>query len=201
LLGSDANLVFAPDAAEFTPPDRLTTVHVASLTDVLEGASRPGHFDGVTTIVTKLLNVIAPDRAYFGEKDFQQLAVVRRMVADLDVPTTIVGCPIVRDRDGLALSSRNAYLMEDQHRQALALSRALAEVASSWDGDAVSARVLLHRRLGAAPGIRLDYAEIVDPETLQQLEGVVSGPAQALVAAWVGTTRLMDNTRLESVRT
>ncbi len=197
LLDGLADVVFAPDAATFTPPERRTTVSVAGLTATLEGASRPGHFDGVTTIVAKLLNVVAPDRVYFGEKDFQQLAVVRCMAADLDVPAAVVGCPIVRDADGLALSSRNAYLTAAQRHDALALSRALREVADTWDGDATSARRRLRRRLDGAPGVRVDYAEVVDPETLAPLEGVGAGPAQALVAAVVGTTRLIDNTRLE----
>jgi len=194
-LGID--LVFAPDPADFTPPGRRTTVSVAGLTAGLEGASRPAHFDGVTTIVAKLLNVVQPDRAYFGEKDFQQLGVIRAMVRDLDVPVEVVGCPTVRDPDGLAVSSRNLYLSPGQRAQALALSQALRGVEAQWDGDADHARAMLTSRLGAAPGIRLDYAEVVDPETLEPLEGVVDGPAQAVVAAYVGATRLIDNCRLE----
>jgi pantoate--beta-alanine ligase len=191
------DVVFQPDAATFTPPDRLTTVSVAGLTDRLEGRSRPGHFDGVTTIVTKLFNAVGPDRAYFGAKDFQQLAVIRRMVRDLDQPVEVVECPVVRDADGLALSSRNAYLSAAQRGQALALSQALLDVRDAWDGDADSARHRLRTTLGGAPGVRLDYAEVADPETLEPLEGVVGGPAQALVAAFVGRTRLIDNIRLE----
>ena len=191
------DVVFAPDPDAFTPPSRVTTVSVANLTAVLDGVTRPTHFDGVTTIVTKLFNAVQPDAAYFGEKDFQQLAVIRRMVADLDAPVRIVGCPIVRDADGLALSSRNAYLTAAQRSDALALSRALRAAADGWDGDADSARQRMTNILGRAPGVRLDYAEVIDPETLDVLEGVVSGPAQAVVAAWVGTTRLIDNTRLE----
>jgi pantoate--beta-alanine ligase len=194
------DIVFHPAAAEFTAVGRLTTVHVTGLTDPLEGAVRPGHFDGVTTIVTKLFNVVQPNRAYFGEKDFQQLAVIRRMVADLDLPVEIVGCPIVRDADGLALSSRNAYLSVPEREAALAMPRALLGVAEDWDGDADSARDVLNRTLGAAPGIRLDYAEVVDPETLAPLEGVVDGPARALAAIRVGGTRLIDNIRLEPPR-
>lgn len=193
-------LVFAPDPADFTPPGRCATVSVAGLTARLEGARRPTHFDGVTTIVAKLLNVVQPDRAYFGEKDFQQLAVIRAMVRDLDAPVEIVGCPTVRDSDGLALSSRNAYLSPGQREQALALSQALRGVAARWDGDPDRARAMLRIRLESAPGIRLDYAEVVDPETLKPLEGVVGGPAQAVVAAYVGATRLIDNCRLEPTR-
>jgi pantoate--beta-alanine ligase len=190
-------VVFTPEPAELTPPGRLTTVSVDQLTRRLEGASRPTHFDGVTTIVSKLFHIVQPDRAYFGEKDFQQLVVIRRMVADLDMPVEIVGCPTVREPDGLALSSRNVYLSRSEREQALALSAALREAADTWGGDADRARELLRTRIGAAPGARLDYAEVVDPETLQPLEGVVEGPAQALVAAFVGSTRLIDNTRLE----
>jgi pantoate--beta-alanine ligase len=189
--------VLAPDAGAFTPADGRTTVSVGGLTAHLEGASRPTHFDGVTTIVAKLLNVVQPDRAYFGEKDFQQLAVVRQMVRDLAMPVEVVGCPVVRDADGLALSSRNTYLSADERADALALSRVLREAAGTWGGDAGSARRRLRATLAAAPGIDLDYAEVVDPETLEPLEGVVDGPGQALVAARVGTTRLIDTIRLE----
>lgn len=194
------DLVFAPTPSAFTPPGRRTTVTVSGLTSGLEGASRPTHFAGVTTIVTKLLNVVLPDRAYFGEKDFQQLAVIRQMVRDLDMPVEIVGCPTVRDPDGLALSSRNAYLTPEQRTQALVLSAALREIAAEWDGDASRARDALRRRIASAPGVRLDYAEVVDPETLKPLRGVVEGPAHAVVAAVVGATRLIDNCRLEFAR-
>jgi pantoate--beta-alanine ligase len=194
------DVAFHPTPADFTPPGRLTTVRVAGLTDRLEGASRPGHFDGVATIVAKLLNTVGPDRAYFGEKDYQQLQVVRRMVTDLDMPTEIVACPTLREPDGLALSSRNAYLSPAERGQALALSEALFAARAAWDGDAVSARDLIRSRLETAPGIRLDYAEVCDPETLEPLEGVVEGSAQALVAAQVGGTRLIDNVRLEPTR-
>ncbi|MGH8904687.1 MAG: pantoate--beta-alanine ligase, partial [Egibacteraceae bacterium] len=194
-LGVD--LVFHPDPAGFTPPDRRTTVTVSRLTASLEGSSRPTHFDGVTTIVAKLLNVVQPDRAYFGEKDLQQLVVIKAMVRDLDVPVEIVGCPTVRDSDGLALSSRNVYLTPAQRQHALALSQALYDTAAQWDGDADRARSSLANRLTTAPGIRLDYAEVVDPVTLEPLEGVVDGPAQVVAAAYVGTTRLIDNYRLE----
>ena len=200
LEAAGVDVVFTPDAAAFTPPSRVTTVSVAALTERLEGASRPGHFDGVTTVVTKLFNVVQPDRAYFGQKDFQQLAVIRRMVSDLDVPIEIVGVPIVRDADGLALSSRNAYLDADERTAALALSAALRATAASWTGDAREATDLLRRTLSAASGVRLDYAEVVDPETLEPLEGVVEGPAQALVAAFIGSTRLIDTIRLEPAR-
>ena len=197
LRSTGVDVVFAPAAGELVVTSRATTVHVAGLTETLEGASRPGHFDGVTTIVATLFNAVQPQRAYFGEKDFQQLTVIRRMVADLAMPVTVVGCPIVRAGDGIALSSRNAYLSADERAAALSLSSALREAAGSYSGDAAAARALLHRRLSDASGVRLDYAEVVDPETLAPLEGVAEGPAQALVAAFVGDTRLIDNIRLE----
>jgi pantoate--beta-alanine ligase len=195
------DLVFHPEVAAFTPPGRLTTVAVTGLTDRYEGASRPTHFAGVTTIVSKLFHVVAPDRAYFGEKDFQQLAVIRRMVTDLDFPIEVVGCPIVREPDGLAMSSRNAYLTGEQRQQALALSQALRAVRDGWAGphagDVGWARSTLRTMLDAAPGVLPDYAEVVDPDSLEPLEGVVETPAQALVAAKVGSTRLLDNIRLD----
>lgn len=197
LATAGVGLVFAPDAGTFTPADRRTTVHVEGLTEQLEGASRPGHFDGVATIVAKLFAAVGPCRAYFGEKDYQQLAVIRTMARDLDLPVDVVGCPTVRDDDGLALSSRNAYLTAAQRAAARVIPDTLQATAATWDGDAAAARARLRRTLGAAPGVRLDYAEVCDPETLAPLEGVVEGPAQALVAAFVGTTRLIDNIRLE----
>jgi pantoate--beta-alanine ligase len=197
LADAGVRLVFAPAAATFTPPDLATTVHVTGLTDVLEGASRPGHFDGVATIVTKLFSAVRPDVAVFGEKDYQQLLVIRRLAADLDLGVEVVAAPIVRAPDGLALSSRNAYLSPGERAQALALSGALRAVARTWRGNADRARTELRTTLGDAPGIRLDYAEVADPETLAPLEGVVTGPARALVAAFVGRTRLIDNLRLE----
>lgn len=196
-LGVD--VVFAPGAAEFAPPQRRTTVYVAGLTERLEGASRPGHFDGVTTIVTKLFNVVQPDTAYFSRKDFQQLLVVQTMVRDLDQPVRVVECDFVRDSDGLALSSRNANLSTQERQRALALSAALSAAVASWDGDADAARARLVEAIAAAPGVELDYAEIADPDTLDPLHGVHSGPAQALLAARVGSTRLIDNARLPAV--
>lgn len=193
-LGVD--VVFAPDAADFTPASRRTTVHVAGLADRLEGASRPGHFDGVTTIVAKLFNVVRPDTAYFSRKDYQQLQVVKAMVDDLDVPVRLIECDFVRDSDGLALSSRNTNLAPAQRRQALALPATLSAAVASWDGDADAARDRLIGALMMATGVELDYAEIADPDTLEPLHGQHSGAAQALIAARVGATRLIDNAPL-----
>ncbi|MGI9017229.1 MAG: pantoate--beta-alanine ligase [Euzebya sp.] len=192
-------VVFQPDPNDFTPSDGLTTVHVDRLTAGLEASTRPAHFDGVTTIVTKLFNAVQPDRAYFGAKDFQQQAIIRRMVDDLSMPVQVVTCPLIREPDGLALSSRNAYLTGEQRRSALALSAALTRLRDFWDGDAESGRDLLVATLTAAPGVRLDYAEIIDPVTLHPLSGTVGGAAQAVVAAYVGTTRLIDNIALPQV--
>lgn len=189
-------LVFHPDPARFTPAGRLTTVHVDGLTTGLEAATRPTHFDGVTTIVAKLFNVVQPDRAYFGEKDFQQQAILRRMVTDLDMPVEVVTCPVVREPDGLARSSRNVYLSAAERRDALALSQALRSTAERWTGDAEAARTALHEALVSAPGVRLDYVDVIDPDTLQPLTGGDVPRAQGVVAAWVGTTRLIDTMSL-----
>jgi pantoate--beta-alanine ligase len=197
LATEGVEVVFSPSRGDFTPADRLTTVHVAGLTEGLEAGTRPTHFDGVTTIVAKLLNVLGPDRAYFGEKDFQQQAVIRAMARDLDIPVEVVTCPLVREPDGLALSSRNAYLTAEERGQALALSAALHELAARWEGDAGSGRSFLADRLHSALGVRPDYAEVIDPETLEPLEGVIDGPAQAVVAAFVGRTRLIDTIALD----
>lgn len=197
-LGRQAEVVFAPQPAQFTPPGARTTVHVADLTERLEGATRPGHFDGVATIVTKLFNAVAPRRAYFGEKDFQQLAVIRQLVRDLDIPVEIRACPIVREDDGLALSSRNAYLSGQGREAAASLSRGLFSAARAWDGDVAAARRRVQEAiLAAGSDVRADYVEVVDPATLEPLEGVVRTPARLLVAAHVGTTRLIDNIRLD----
>ena len=196
LRAAGVDAVFAPSVADFVPDDLATTVSVAGLTEGLEGASRPGHFAGVATIVTKLLHVVAPDLAVFGEKDFQQLAVIRRMVADLDLPVDIVGRPIVRDDDGLALSSRNVYLSADERGRALRLSRALHAAAGRWDGDADVARAALWDGLRDGEGLDVDYAEVVDPDTLVPLAGAGHVRARALVAARVGGTRLIDNVLL-----
>lgn len=195
-----ADVLFAPDTAAFTPPDARTTVSVVGLTDHLEGAHRPGHFDGVATIVTKLLSVARPDRAWFGEKDYQQLQVIRRLAADLDLGVTIEAGATVREPDGLALSSRNAYLSAEQRQQALALSAALFAVAEGWDGDADAARRDLTRRLAQAPGLAVDYAEVCDAATLEPLHGRATGEARALAAVRLGEsgaeTRLIDNVAL-----
>jgi pantoate--beta-alanine ligase len=199
-LLSDAGVaaVFIPSVDEMYPGGFATYVHVERLTERLEGASRPAHFRGVTTIVLKLLNIIQPHRAYFGQKDAQQLAVVRRMVCDLDVPVEIVACPIVREPDGLAMSSRNVYLSPEERRAALVLSRALRLAEQRYaDGerDAAVIRAGVEREIAAEALARLDYVSVAHPDTLAELDSV-DGAALVSVAARFGTTRLIDNTLL-----
>jgi pantoate--beta-alanine ligase len=196
LREAGVDMVFTPAAGAFTPHDLATTVSVSGVTEMLEGASRPGHFGGVATIVIKLLHVAQPDVAFFGEKDYQQLIVIRRMVTDLDLPVEIVGMPIVRDPDGLALSSRNVYLSADERLRALAVPEALRRAARTWTGDADAARSMLRSALEAAGGVDVDYAEVVDDQTLEPLRGTDHRRGRALVAVKVGTTRLIDNSLL-----
>ena len=176
-----------PDFPDPTP----TTVTIRGLGDVLEGAARPGHFDGVASVVAKLLVVTGPCRVYFGEKDFQQLCVIRQMVRDLSFGVEVVGCPIVRDADGLALSSRNVLLSDDARRRALALSLALARVAEV-PATASEHRRVLREELEKA-GVDVVYAEVVDPASLAASNDADSGDARALVAALVDGVRLIDN--------
>ena len=176
-----------PDFPDPTP----TTVTIRGLGDVLEGAARPGHFDGVASVVAKLLVVTGPCRVYFGEKDFQQLCVIRQMVRDLSFGVEVVGCPIVRDADGLALSSRNVLLSDDARRRALALSLALARVAEVPAAASEHRRVLREELENA--GVDVVYAEVVDPASLAASNDAHSGDARALVAALVDGVRLIDN--------
>jgi len=189
------DLVFNPEPATIYPAGFRTSVEVTGFQDVMCGASRLGHFRGVATVVLKLFNIVAPDVAYFGMKDAQQVRVIEQMVADLNVPVQIRRCPIVREADGLALSSRNVYLDPEQRRQATALSRALAEVRQrieAGERDAVGLEQLLKERITATPGARLDYATIVDYDTLERVNKL-HGTVLAALAVYVGTTRLIDN--------
>ncbi len=191
-LGVDA--VFAPDAGEMYPGEPLTTVDVASLSERLCGESRPGHFRGVATVVTKLLNIVQPDKAYFGEKDAQQLAIVKRMVSDLDIPVTIAQVAIVREPDGLAMSSRNRRLDAGERRIAPALYRALQAAAAriARGGSVGEARGEALAELGEQPAIRVEYLEVVDPERMQPVERI-DGPVRIAAAVWIGAVRLIDN--------
>ena len=194
--GCDA--VFVPAVEEMYPDGFSTYVIVENLTARLEGASRPAHFRGVTTVVMKLLQIAQPDRAYFGRKDAQQLVVVRRMVRDLDVPVEIISMPIVREPDGLALSSRNVYLTPDQRRAALVLSRALrlaADRAADGVRDAERIRAEMRGLIAAEPLADLDYVSIADADTLEELDRLDRPPLAALPGR-VGPTRLIDNSLL-----
>lgn len=189
------DLVFHPDVDEIYPQGFSTTVDVSDLASVLEGAHRPGHFAGVATVVLKLLNIVQPDVAYFGRKDFQQQLLIRRMCRDLDLPVEIHTCPTVREADGLALSSRNRYLDADRRKSALALSESLElakERLTGGEQNVESVCEAMRDLLERTPGVRLDYAAVVDPETLEELS-TPQPQMIALVAAHVGDVRLIDN--------
>ena len=192
-----ADVVFTPSTVEMYPEPTLSTVQVDQLTLGMEGASRPTHFDGVTTVVTKLFNIAGPSRAYFGEKDFQQLAVVRRMAADLDQPVTVIGCPIVREADGLAMSSRNIYLSSSEREAATVISRALragAAMISAGEGDPAVIEAHMASIIEAEPLAELDYAVVVDPDSLLTPAELLSGTnVRLLMVAKVGSPRLLDN--------
>ncbi len=193
------DLVIIPSNEEIYPDGASTTVSVTAFADRLEGAHRPGHFDGVATVVAKLFNIAGPDRAYFGQKDAQQLLVIRRLVRDLVLPVEIVGCPIIRDEDGLALSSRNAYLGADERAQALALSRGLRRAEGAWSGgerEAEALRRLVREEIEAQPLADLEYVSLADPSTLDEREGGVDGESLLSLACRFGGTRLIDNTVL-----
>jgi pantoate--beta-alanine ligase len=192
------DLVFAPSVSEMYPRPSLTTVHVAELTADLCGAARPTHFDGVTTVVTKLFSIVGPCRAYFGRKDAQQLAVIRRMARDLDLPVEVVGCPLVREPDGLARSSRNAYLSDDARRAAPVLFRALSAAADAVRGgerDASRVLALVRATVAEEPAVDLEYVEARDADELRPIDPLVGDVLLAL-AAHLGATRLIDNVAL-----
>ena len=198
LAAEGVDLVFAPGAGTMYSRDASVTVDPGELASRWEGAARPGHFTGVATVVCKLLNTIHPDLAFFGEKDYQQLKVIERMVRDLDIPVTIVGCPTVREPDGLAMSSRNVFLSAEERRAAIALSDSLHAAVESlaWgERDGTELQRIMAERLAAAEGLDIDYAAVVDAETLADIERI-ERPARAIVAARAGTTRLIDNVTL-----
>jgi len=189
------DLVFAPPVEVMYHPDAVTTVRVAKLTDTLCGAFRPGHFEGVATVCCKLFNIVQPDVAYFGQKDAQQLAVIRRMVRDLDLPLEIVACPTVREPDGLALSSRNRYLSPADRRQATCLYRALCQAAErikAGERDPAAVAGLMREVIRRAGPERIDYASVVDPASMQPVERI-GGPVLLALAVHVGPARLIDN--------
>jgi len=191
------DLVFAPTVADLYPQEVLTFVDSPVLSTHLCGAHRPGHFRGVATVVMKLFNAVQPDVAFFGEKDAQQLALIQRMVRDLNVPVEIVPVPTVRESDGLAISSRNRHLTEEQRRVAPALYRGLLEGARAMTAGERQAAAVIEKataEIATEPSVRIEYLELVDPETITPVE-VVGDDALLAIAAWVGDTRLIDNIR------
>jgi pantoate--beta-alanine ligase len=200
LEAAGVDLLFAPTAVAMYPPGNTTVIDPGPIATRLDGASRPGHFVGVATIVTRLFNIVQPDRAYFGQKDAAQVAVLRSITRDLNLPTQIVVCPIVREPDGLALSSRNRYLSADERTRALILNRALTTAAHLATRNqsigstttAESLRTTILEVLATDPSLRLDYVAIVDPDTLLPIPDTTPG-ALIAIAAWIGPTRLIDN--------
>jgi pantoate--beta-alanine ligase len=192
-------LVFAPSVEEMYPQGAVTWVVVEGLSERLCGKSRPGHFRGVTTVVAKLFHIVEPDLAFFGQKDAAQVAIIQRMVRDLNMPVTIEVCPIVREPDGLAISSRNAYLSPQERQSALVLYRSLMRVQKLFEsGEGDSARLVAAAKqvFAGEPAVRLDYIEVVDPETLEP-ETAVTKRTLVAVAGFVGQTRLIDNIVVE----
>jgi len=192
-VGTD--LVFMPPVEEIYPQGFDTYVEVGKLAQVLEGASRPGHFRGVATVVAKLFNIVQPHRAYFGQKDAQQLAVIRRLTRDLGLPVEVVGLPTVREPDGLAMSSRNAFLSPEERKAALVLYRSLEAAQELWRSGVRDASLIRQRMgevLAGEPLARVDYVSVADAETLEELE-TVDRPALVSLAVRIGKTRLIDN--------
>jgi len=199
LEGAGVDALFYPDASEIYPPGYRTYVEVKGLEDRLCGRSRPGHFRGVATVVLKLFDIVAPDQAFFGAKDAQQVLIIKRMAGDLNLDVEVVTCPLVREPDGLALSSRNAYLGPDERKAALVLSASLRwadKAAGAGERDAVRLISGIRSILGAEPLARVDYVEAVDPETLEPVADLHDGVLVAL-AVFIGSTRLIDNFRLK----
>ena len=195
LEAGGVDLLFAPPVEEMYPLGSTTFVNVEGLSERLDGVSRPGHFRGVTTVVSKLFHIVEPNKAFFGQKDAAQVAIVKRMVRDLDLPLEIVVAPIVREPDGLAMSSRNAYLTPSERKQALVLSRALRAVEAQVDKRETNTNRLVNvakQTFAEEPGARVDYIAVVDPDTLSPVDDVSNG-ALIAVAAYVGRTRLIDN--------
>ncbi len=193
------DFIFAPSVEEMYPAGAVTYVAVEGLSDKLCGRSRPGHFRGVTTVVSKLFNIVEPDRAFFGQKDAAQSTIIRRMVRDLNIPVQVVVCPIIREPDGLAMSSRNAYLDAQQRKSALVINRSLRAVQERFDQGDRKVHALIEagsRVFAHEPSVRLDYFEIVDPETLEPVHDL-SRAALVAVAAFVGKARLIDNIVLQ----
>jgi pantoate--beta-alanine ligase len=203
LEAEGVDILFAPTLEDMYPNGiSRTFIEVPGISERLDGLSRPGHFRGVATVVAKLFHIVSPDRAYFGQKDAAQVAVLRAMVHDLDFPVELIVCPTVRDSDGLALSSRNQYLSPEERTQALALSRSLASAtAQTAKGirDTAQLKSTILQDLQSIPALKIDYVEIVDPTTLEPIVDVQAG-ALIAVAAWLGKTRLIDNALLRPLQ-
>ncbi|HEX3886759.1 MAG TPA: pantoate--beta-alanine ligase [Phenylobacterium sp.] len=192
LEAAGVDLVFAPEPAEMYPPGFDATIIIGGVTEVLEGAVRPGHFAGVATVVAKLFNIVQPTRAYFGQKDAQQSVVIRKLVRDLNMPVQVVVAPTVREPDGLALSSRNSYLTPEQRAAAPAIHRALSAAKARFDAGERDAETLRQTIRDGLAGFTLDYVSLADADTLRELDRI-EGPALASLAARLGATRLIDN--------
>ncbi|MBQ2801812.1 MAG: pantoate--beta-alanine ligase [Lachnospiraceae bacterium] len=190
-----AALLFNPEPEEMYFDDRTTSVNMEGLTKELCGKSRPIHFSGVCTVVSKLFNIVTPDRAYFGQKDAQQLAVIRRMVRDLNFDIEIVGCPIIREEDGLAKSSRNTYLNEEERKAAVILNQSLKigkEMIENGETDAEKVKEAIVKKISTEPLAKIDYVEIVDFNTIEPIESIKK-PVLTAIAVYIGKTRLIDN--------
>lgn len=199
LAGFDVDYVYAPERAEIYPDGFSTYVYVEDLTESLEGASRPGHFRGVATVVTILFNTIRPDFAYFGQKDAQQVAIIKRLTRDLGFEMEIVELPTIREESGLALSSRNALLSDDELEKAAAIFRALREAKTAYKGgerNALKLTEIVQKTIGEEPLAKIDYIAVVDRETLQPIEKVGDSEAMIAAAVYIGDVRLIDNTVL-----
>lgn len=198
-INAGASIVFNPEPSEMYYGDKSTSVSVSGLTSVLCGAKRPGHFDGVCLVVSKFLNIVTPDKAYFGEKDAQQVAVIKRMVRDLNIDVEIVACPIIREEDGLAKSSRNTYLSKDERKAALVLSRSL-EIAKDalrkGERNANTIKNAIKEVLNSEPLAKIDYVEIVDSDSLKSVE-IIERNVLIPIAVYIGKTRLIDNFTFE----
>ncbi len=197
-----ADLIFNPEPSEMYHEGFSSFVDMTVLTQELCGLSRPVHFRGVCTVVSKLFNIVTPDRAYFGKKDAQQLAVIRHMVDDLNMPLEIIGCPIIREEDGLAKSSRNTYLNADERKAALVLSQAIrlgSELVKNGETDASKVTDAMKAHIEAEPLAKIDYVKLVDAATMQQIP-VIDRPALCAIAVYIGKTRLIDNFFTEDVK-
>ena len=194
-LNAGANVVFNPEPSEMYFDNKSTSVSVSNLTSVLCGAKRPGHFDGVCLVVSKLLNIVTPDKAYFGQKDAQQVAVLRRMVRDLNIDVEIVACPIIREEDGLAKSSRNTYLSKEERQAALVLSRSLElakDLLKDGERNANKLKEVIKEELSKEPLAKIDYVEIVDSDSLENVHTIEKN-ILVPIAVYIGKTRLIDN--------